>query len=236
MAASVADSHVVDMDERPHAGACADNRKTALANRLDELPGGGDVSSRPVKPAIPQDRADKPVAAEHGIFEMTDRLDGAAELRRRIGVERIVLVFDHRADAGIGPAGKALRDDPADACGASGCDQNVGPFGAQPVGRRKLPVEMPQIAKRGERGQLVNDDFGRRRRDRPHHRGAVERIGHDRLDPGGTQRTGFCLGPRHADDRVPGPQQQRDEPPTDGPGSAGDEQPHHTFLSRSSVA
>lgn len=157
---------------------------------------------------------------------MTDRLDGATELRRRIGVERIVLVFDHRADAGIGPAGKALRDDPADACGASGCDQNIGPFGAQPVGRCELPVEMPQIPKRGERGQLVNDDFGRRHRDRPHHRRAIERVGQDRLDPGGTQRTGFFRRAGHPDDLMPGLHQERQEPPPDRAGRSGDKHPH----------
>src|SRR5262249_6194022 len=98
-----------------------------------------------IEAAIPEDDASDLACPRDRSFQMTDGVEGAAQLPRGLGVERALLGFDGAAGPGIGPPAKALRDEaldpPRPGCG----EQVIRPLGAQPVADRKGAIEVPQV-------------------------------------------------------------------------------------------
>jgi hypothetical protein len=103
-------------------------------------------------------------------------------VRSGAGFERALFGLDRPAAADVGPPGIALRDEPASAAHRPGRgEQVVRPGGAQLVGLREGLVEIAQAARRGQRGQLVDDHVRLRAGDRLTDRRGVETVGHHRL-------------------------------------------------------
>ena len=92
---------------------------------------------------------------------MLDGRQGSFRVPRRVVVQGVLLGLHPPAHAGVGPAGEALRHEPARTRRERARQQRVGPLGAQPVGQLERAVEIPQVYL-PDRGQLVHDDLGLR--------------------------------------------------------------------------
>ena len=85
----------------------------------------------------------------------------------------------------------ALGDEPADARFACGCEQVVGPFGAEPVRLSEGAIEVLEVAEARQRGRLMDDRVGPGGGNRLAYCPRVERVEHDRL--GSEPAQPFCL-------------------------------------------
>jgi hypothetical protein len=113
---------------------------------------------------------------------------------------------------------------------AGGGDDPVGALAAQPVRRRELAVEVPQVADAGQRGELVHHHVGPGVGDRVGHRRPLECVGHrdprsGRLEAG---RPGGVA--RHRHHLVAPRQQLGHQPPAQGAGRPRHEDPHGSCL------
>src|SRR5205085_9950816 len=82
----------------------------------------------------------------------------------------------------VGPAAIALRNESPRADGSRSSEQGVGDFSAKPVGERELLIELPEVSRRAQRGQLMDDDLGLGATHRGGKSLLVERIGNYRSD------------------------------------------------------
>src|SRR5271170_1634902 len=99
---------IVDVQERPPCITVADQRHAASTDLFDER-GIEHASVRAIERAIAQHYAFDTLGRGDDVFQIFDRIERAAKLPRRIGIERIVLRFHVTADTRIWPATKALR-------------------------------------------------------------------------------------------------------------------------------
>ena len=216
---------VVEVDERPHPGAAADDRHLAGADQLDHRL----RRSRPVEAAVAQhDPGQRRL--HHRLLQVLDGGHGLPLRLRGLGVERVVLGLHRPTGAAVGPACVALRDDLLDAARLGRGQQVPGPGRPQLVGRGEPAVEPPQVRRSGQRGHLVNDHVRLRLGDRSPDRDAVQPV-HD--DGTGAERLQLaCLGraPGRRGHLVPARHQLRQQPPTQRSGSACNEDSHHTLL------
>src|SRR5207248_4441619 len=143
-----------DMDERPYAGAVADDREPALAHLRDDVAVGGDAGARSVEVPVAKRDALDARRPEHRALDVADRLERLHLVGRRARVERIFLGFQAGAGPLVVPVAVALRDEAARPGGPGPLEQVVGALGAQPVGERELPVEVLEAARPGQPGQL----------------------------------------------------------------------------------
>ena len=181
---------VVDVHQRPDAGAVPADREAPLAQQLGVLAALGQRGSGPVEAAVAQDGA---AGLGDDRLEVLDRVQRLAHVGGRVGVERGVLALDRVALAGVRPAGVALPHEPRHAGLARGGEQVIGALRAQPVGHGERLVEVAAELERGQRGELVHDDVGPRGEHGLAHGGGVERVEDDRLGahaPG--RRPGGC--------------------------------------------
>ena len=119
-------------------------------------------------------------------------------------VERVVLAL-HRAAATLGwPPGVALGDEPAGTGGLRRREQDVRALGPQPVGLGEVALEVAQIERLRERGQLMEDHLRPRRADRGTDGVRVERIGDRRLGAELAHEVGALHAAGHARDVVTG--------------------------------
>jgi hypothetical protein len=138
---------------------------------------------------------------------MANGVEPAAERLRRVGVERVVLALDRPAAAGERPARVALRHEPLDAHRPAGSQQVVGARGAQAVGLREVAVEMADVERLRQRGELVDDHVGIGLRDHVGHGIGVEGVGHGGSPAQLADEVG--LRPGHAHHVVAGGEQLR---------------------------
>ena len=154
---------------------------------------------------------------------------------RRVGIQAILFGLDRSPLARVGPAGVALRDQPADARGARRRDQVVGAARAQQVGGGEDAVEVLEVARPRQRRRFMDDGIGPRRADGRLHRLGVEKIDHHR--PGAQRPQAlrlFTAGRAHgADDVMPALPELGDQPLSDRAGRAADEYLHDELLSSS---
>ena len=146
-----------------------------------------------VERAVPQRNALDVPADRHGGLEVPDRGHGLPRADGRVGVEAVLLGLDRPAGARVGPPGVALRHEPAGAGGPGRRQQVVRALGAQPVGRREVPVEVLQVGLSRHRGELVHDRpraWPPTRRPSPASRSRAST--HERLRPERADRVG-CL-------------------------------------------
>jgi hypothetical protein len=88
---------------------------------------------------------------------MMDRGHGLAHLRRRRGVERVLLGLDRRTGARVrAKAGDPLRYEPLHPHRLPGREQVVGALGPQAVGEREISIEVTHV-QCADRGQLMDD-------------------------------------------------------------------------------
>ena len=217
---------VVDVDERAHAGTRADHREAAPAEVVEHvaaLPGRGPGA---VEAAVAQDDPLQVLGPEHGRLEVPDGVQGAPQLGRRVGVERVVLGLDRPADPGERPPGEALGDEPAGPGGPRRLQQVVGALDAQAVGGGEPLVELAEVGDAGQVGELVHHRIGAGGRDRRQHRVPVEGVGDHRLGPGRVQVHGPAHPTGHGGHLMAVRDQQRHQPAAQRPGRPGDEHPH----------
>ena len=97
------------MDERPPAAAVANQRHAAVAKLIDH--GVREHAGiRPVKRSVTQHDAFGRCRRGDGLLEILNCLERAAQLPRRIRIQRIRLGPDRTAGA-IGPATETLGDE-----------------------------------------------------------------------------------------------------------------------------
>jgi hypothetical protein len=99
-----------------------------------------------------------------------------AHLGRGHGIERVVLDLDRPAAAGEGPAGEALCDEPSHADRPARRQQMVGSLCSQAIGGGEVTIEVAQVHRARQRGELVHDHLGLRLCD-----GARDLLGNERV-------------------------------------------------------
>ena len=217
---------VVDVDERPDAGAVADDREAALADQLELLAVGAEAGAGAVEAAVAERDPLDPLGSRDELLAALDRVQRRAHRRHGVGVERVGLGLDRAAAADGGPAGERLRHDPAGARRERRGEQVLGALGPQPVRGRERAVEVARELEVAERGELVDDDVRPRLGDGREHRVAVERVG----DHGGRAGRAQRARPRgragHADDVVAVGDEPADQRGADCAGGACDEDAH----------
>src|SRR6478736_912472 len=78
---------VVDVDERPDAGAVADEREPALAHLRDDVAVGGDAGAGPVEVPVAKRDALDARRSEHRALDVADRPERLHLVGRRARVE-----------------------------------------------------------------------------------------------------------------------------------------------------
>ncbi len=156
------------------------------------------------------------------MLEVADRGKRLRLRRRRVRVERILLVLDRAALSDVRPAGEALRDEALYARGLGCAEQVVGSSRAQLVGAREVPVEVPEVAHVRERRHLVDDDVRFRPSDRLAHLERVQSIEQDRLGSERPQARGLVGAACGGDDVVSVCGELRHEPLPDRTCRAGE--------------
>src|SRR6266487_5030406 len=78
---------VVDVDERPDATAVADDRELALAHEVGEVTVEGEAGAWSVEVGVAKDNPFHALGSQDGVFEVADRLQRLALVRRRVRVE-----------------------------------------------------------------------------------------------------------------------------------------------------
>jgi hypothetical protein len=142
------------------------------------------------------------------------------------GIERVLLGLHRAAGAGKRPAGVALRDEPAHPHGAAGGQQMVEALRPQPIGRREVAVEVAEVQRAGQRGQLMHDHLGLRLGHHPRHVLGIEGVGRDRHRAQIAHRLLLGRVARHAGHLVALRDEPRYELPSQRPGGAGDQDLH----------
>src|SRR5438874_1748237 len=152
---------VLDVDERGHATAVADDRERTLADRLDALAVFGERRARPVEAAVAQDDAVEFLRRDDALLEIADRRDRLLRVACRGRVESGVFVLNGRALARQGPARIALSNELPRPDPQRGGEQVVRSLRAKPVRLRERLVELPEApADAAERGRLVDETSG----------------------------------------------------------------------------
>lgn len=98
--------HVVDVGERPHARARADQREASLADRLDVRPAFADRRPGPVEPAV---RITRLGVSQPAAVKIADRLAADGLLERRRGPDRRTTAL-HLSPAGRQAAARLLAE------------------------------------------------------------------------------------------------------------------------------
>ncbi len=123
-------------------GSVADDGEPAPGDEPADLPAGGDRGARAVEEPVAKGQSLQPVRAAqslqpvraaHRVLEVADGAEALAKGPGRGRVQRILFGLDRAAGPRVGPAAKALRDEPAGAGRPGSGEQDVGAPGAQPV-------------------------------------------------------------------------------------------------------
>ena len=163
-------------------------------------------------------------------FEVTDGLKRPLEFSRRRRIQQIVFGLDRAPDAGEGPSAIALRDDLSRARLPRRGKEMVKALGAKPVGLRECAVEMAQVACIGERGHLVNYDFGSGTQHGLSQHRQVQGVYDNRTRSGAPQRLRLRRRTRKPGHAVTRRHEPGDQPDSDCPGCAGDQTRMSGFL------
>ena len=122
------------------------------------------------------------------------------------------------------------RDEAGDAGLARGGEQVVGALGAQPVGLRERPVEVPAEARVRERGRLVDDRIGGGFEHRLAHGACVEKIERNRFCAERADALAAAGRGVGADHLVPGIDQLSNEAAADRTAGSCNEDSHRALL------
>ena len=198
-------------DQIPPPSPTTGNWRLRMAARV----GGGRVGAQggagSVEPAVAEHHALDPVRPGHRVLQVADGVQHAAELLRRVGIERRVLVLHGPAGARGRPAREALRDEAARADRAAGGEQVVGALRTQSVRGLEEPVDVAHVEVARQRRELVDDHLGLGGRHRLGDRVGVERVGHDRARPQAAHQVLLRCAPGHPDHLVAPRHELRDE-------------------------
>jgi hypothetical protein len=88
---------------------------------------------------------------------MSDRGPAFAHLARGRRVERVLLALHRPAGSCVRERAIALRHEPAYPDRLPGREQMIGALDPQPVGQREIAIEVTQVQRRWNRGQLMDD-------------------------------------------------------------------------------
>jgi hypothetical protein len=157
---------------------------------------------------------------------VVDRGEHLAHRRRRIVVERSVLLLDGPTGSRIGHAGVALGDETLHARGVARRQEVVGALDAQLVGERELTIEATHVDRWWDGGELVHDDVGLCLAHGPPHRVGIQRVGHHGLRAEAADLIALGFRASHPDNIVPRGDQHGNKLLADRTRGAGDEHLH----------
>ena len=208
----------------------AASHTAAVRKRQFPVVGDGGVGAErgagAVEAAVAEHHALEPVRAGHRVLQVADRVQHAAELLRRIGIEGRVLGLHGAAGACRRPAREALRHETARPDRAGGREQVVGALRAQPVRRLEEPVDVTHVERARQRRELMHDHVGLGGRHRLGDRVGIERVGDDGASAQAAHQVLLRCAPGHPDHLVAFRHEPRDEPPAENACGAGDEDLH----------
>lgn len=178
------------------------NREPASTHRVGDRPSSLQARAGSVEPAVPEGEAVERTV-DRRVLEVSDSVDRASDLGGRVVVECVFFRLNPRTAARVRPWREALRYEPA----YGGClgrgNQMVSALCAEAVRLCERLVEVPQVDRRWDRCQLVDDDVGRRFSNRVLDGVAVQCIEHLRRRTRGLEPPGTVDGPGCAGNLVP---------------------------------